>query len=104
VLFVGALCAAVAAALGSGARFDPDDMATATVGLLVAAGFTMSRDAGDSTPVVIVAAVVGVVGFVVVLVARVRDASSSCVPRRSLHLPRRASRSRPSIRTCRPAA
>lgn len=112
VLFVGALCAAVAAALGSGARFDPDDMATATavlagvaatacvvvmyaargralnravirihgvvtVGLLVAAGFTMSRDAGDSTPVVIVAAVVGVVGFVVVLVARVRDAADT---------------------------
>lgn len=111
-LFVGALCAAVAAALGSGARFDPDDMATATavlagvaamacvvvmiaargralnravirihgvvtVGLLVAAGFTMSRDAGDSTPVVIVAAVVGVVGFVVVLVARVRDAADT---------------------------
>jgi hypothetical protein len=67
VLFVGALCAAVAAALGRGARFEPDDMATATVGLLVAAGFTMSRDAGHSTPVVIVAAVVGVVGFVVAL-------------------------------------
>lgn len=112
VLFVGALCAAVAAALASGVRFDPEDTATVTVvlaglaaatcvvvmvaargralnravirihgvvtvGLLATAAFAMSRDSGPLTPAVLVAAFVGVVGFVIVLVARARNAADT---------------------------
>lgn len=78
-LFVGALCAAVAAALGSGARFDADDMATATA---VLAGV-----AAMACVVVMIAArgralnraVIRIHGVVTVglLVARVRDAADT---------------------------
>ncbi|MGR6741012.1 MULTISPECIES: hypothetical protein [Microbacterium] len=112
VLLVGALCAAVAAVLSSGLRFDPaDTVATvvtlsglaalacivvmiaargralnravirlhgvATVGLVLAAVFTVGRGWDTTAMILLVTAAIGVAGLVGVLVARARDSADT---------------------------